>query len=93
MVDARRPASQSVAGGEAGCAYGPFRWITRHAMITIRDVERFIPIVKPLFNGIRSVRDLWDFFRALRGAGNESERNREEAPKGSDARDNPHDPP
>jgi hypothetical protein len=61
-------------------------------MITIRDVERFIPIVKPLFDGLRSVRDLRDFFRTLRGAGHEPERNRGEAPKGSDARDNPHDP-
>jgi hypothetical protein len=62
-------------------------------MITIRDVERFIPIFKPLFDGIRSVRDLWEFFRTLRGAGREPECNRGEAPKGSDARDHPHDPP
>jgi hypothetical protein len=58
------------------------------AVITIQDVERLIPIVKPVFDGLRSVRDLWDFFRTLRrGASHRPEHSRGEAPQGSDAQD------
>jgi hypothetical protein len=53
-------------------------------MITVRDVERFVPIVKALFDGLRSIRDLWDFFRTLRRGAD----HRPEAPQGLDARDN-----
>ena len=53
-------------------------------MIRIQDVEKVIPIVKPLFDGLRSVRDLWDFFRALRRGAD----HRPEAPQGIDTQDN-----
>jgi hypothetical protein len=86
VVDATRPASQPVVTpGEAGCAYGPAaRGITHHVMISIQDVEKFIPIVKPLFDGLRSVRDLWDFFRALRRGADR----RPQARQGLDTQDN-----
>jgi hypothetical protein len=57
-------------------------------MITVRDVERFIPIVKPLFDGLRSVRDLWDFFRTLRRGPHRPEHSRGEAAQGLDTRNN-----